>query len=613
MRQRLVVLGQLALFWLLFVMVIRALFLVYNHDLTDQLATVEIFQVFLHGLKMDLSLLGYFLMAAGLILTVSLFVSHRWPSFALNALNIFLIIISALLVTIDMELYRHWGFRLNTAPLFYIQSAGSAAMGSVAISVVIKLLFICAALIILSIFLYDRVLAPKISVLEKGAAAKGSAVLLLVTGLMVIPIRGSFTVAPMNTGFVYFHKTKAFANHAAINVVWNFLYNLNSSHTRLKYPENFLPKQVADQHFRELYPGQDSTTTKVFRIEKPNIILFILESFTANVIEPLGGLPGVTPNLNQLCKEGILFTNFYASGDRTDKGLISILSGYPAQPVTSIIKNPAKTQRLPYLNHYMLDLGYETSFVYGGDIDFANFRSYLTNSRFDHITSDEDFPSEYNESKWGVHDHIVFQQAFQECDTATHPFFKVILSLSSHEPFDVPMVTKFPGDDPENLFLNSCYYTDQSVGQFIRRAKASSWWDNTVVIFIADHGHRFPGNKELKDKDRYRIPLLIAGGAIEKPFIVEKFSGQTDLANTLLAQIASPSGAFTFSKNILSPGSKSFATYFFNDGYGFVAPGQYIIYDNIGRQFLRTDGGTPENLERTKSYEQVLFTDYNNK
>ncbi|MEX2235450.1 MAG: LTA synthase family protein, partial [Cyclobacteriaceae bacterium] len=394
--------------------------------------------------------------------------------------------------------------------------------------------------------------------------------------------------------------------------IWNFLYNLNKT-TTLKYPEDLLPKQLAEHHFRELYPRHDSVSTPIWKTAKPNIILFILESFTADVIEPLGGKPGVVPNLNQLCREGILFTNFYSSGDRTDKGLISILSGYPAQPVTSIIKNPAKTQRLPYLNHYMLDLGYHTSFVYGGDIDFANFRSYLTNNRFDHITADEDFPDEDNESKWGVHDHIVFQQALHECDTASQPFFKVILSLSSHEPFDVPMVPQFAGSDAENLFINSCYYTDKCIGDFIIKAKTSPWWENTVVIFVADHGHRHPGNKEIKDKERYRIPLLMVGGAIKKDSLVHKFANQTDLANTLLAQLSQPSPAFTFSKDILSPSSESFAMYFFNDGYGFITPEQYIIYDNIGKQFLREEGGTPEALERTRSYEQILFTDYNNK
>lgn len=600
------------MFWLLFVIVIRALFLVYNHDLSQQLGAWEVLQVFLHGLKMDVSMVGYYVMASGLILALSTFSQNRWPYFALNALNIAFLVISAFLTTVDLELYRHWGFRINTAPLFYLQATGSAALGSVAVSVVIKLVLICGALTTLALFFYDRLVTPRIAATEKGSF-KGFFVLFAVTALMIIPVRGSFSVAPMNTGFVYFHKTKPYANHAAINVVWNFLYNLNSTHTRLKYPEDFLAKPVAEQYFRDLYPRHDSLTTQLFTTEKPNIIFFILESFTANVIEPLGGLPGITPNLNQLCEEGVLFTNFYASGDRTDKGLISILSGYPAQPVTSIIKNPAKTQRLPYLNHYMLDLGYHTSFVYGGDIDFANFRSYLTTSRFDHITADEDFPPEDNQSKWGVHDHIVFERAYQECDTARQPFFKVILSLSSHEPFDVPMVARFPGNDPENLMLNACYYTDKSVGEFMMKARTSAWWNNTVIIFMADHGHPYPGQLALQEKERYRIPLLMVGGAVEKQQRVDKFGGQTDFANTLLAQLAQPEEAFTFSKDLLSPSSRSFATYFFNDGFGFVTPRHYIVYDNIGGQFLYQEGANRDDLDRAKAYEQVLFTDYNNK
>lgn len=611
MRRRLLVLGYLALFWLAFHVLLRAAFLSYNADLTETLTPLEIVQVFLHGLKMDVSMTGYFIMAAGLILTLSMLVRNRWPYFALNTLNIFIIVGGTLLAVIDFELYRHWGFRLNTAPLFYMKSAGGAVLGSVALSVVFKLLLICAAMIVIFLFAYDRLIAPRVSALTHGKR-RGFAVLLLISALMFLPIRGSFTVAPMNTGFVYFHKTKTYANHAAINVIWNFLYNL-SSDNNLKYREDLLPAAVAEQYFRDLYPRPDTTDTRIWTTERPNIILFILESFTADVIEPLGGLPDIAPNLNRLCNEGVLFTNFYASGDRTDKGLISILSGYPAQPLTSIIKDPAKTQRLPYLNHYLLGLGYHTSFVYGGDIDFANFRSYLTNSQFDHITSYEDFPSELNTSKWGVHDHIVFERALQECDTAERPFFKTILSLSSHEPFDVPMIPKFPGNEIDSLFLNSCHYTDRSVGDFITKARTREWWKNTVVIFIADHGHSLPGRKKLQEKTRYKIPLLMVGGAIEKPLHVDKYASQTDLANTLLGQLSSPSPSFTFSKNVLSPASQSFAVYFFNDGYGFVSPDQYIVYDNTGDNFIHREGADEQAIERSKAFEQILYTDYNHK
>jgi phosphoglycerol transferase MdoB-like AlkP superfamily enzyme len=607
MRDRLKIFVLLILLWVCFQIFARSIFLIYNFQFTKALTASETFLTFLHGLRMDASITGYFLMASGVILSFSTLIAGRWVRTSLNMLNAVIFLASAIVVTIDLELYRHWGFRMNTTPLLYI---GPEAMGSVGTGVVINLILIFTLIISLFTGMYVKFILPNIHSL-KPCEKKAFLPLIVISGLMFIPIRGSFTVAPMNTGFVFFHKTKAFANHAAINVTWNFMYSVQSKNKM--YPENFLDKDLARKHFENLYPDTDSTY-HVFKIKKPNIILFIVESFTADIIEPLGGMKGVAPNLSQLWSEGVAFDNVYSSGDRTDKGIISVLSGYPAQPLTSIIKYPAKTHNLPYVNHYMDTLGYNTSFVYGGDIDFANFRSYLTNCRFDHITTEDDFPSDVNYSKWGVHDHLVLQRAFAECDTATAPFFKTVLTLSSHEPFDVPMTSEFlKTKDEEGLFLNSCHYTDSALGNFMSDAKKRPWWQETVVIFVADHGHRLPGAKEAKDKNRFRIPLFMIGGAIKTDTVIHTFSNQTDIANTLLAQLDKSHNEFMYSKDILSPDSKSFSVYFFNDGYGFVAPGKYIVHDNTGNQFLKTEGASEDDLNISKAYQQILYSDYNSR
>jgi phosphoglycerol transferase MdoB-like AlkP superfamily enzyme len=612
MRQRLKLFGYFALFWIGFQVIIRSIFLLYNNDLSSHLTVNEIIGSFTHGLQMDVSISGYFLMLTGIVLTVSFFIQSRWLYLGLNTITITLLVISSIIAIVDLELYRHWGFRLDTTPLFYMAGAESEALGSVDVSVVIKLSLILTALAVISIFIYSLWLSPSLAALQPEPQKRKSAIILLIlSGLMFIPIRGSFSVASMNTGFVYFHKTKSYANHAAINVVWNFLYSLQKG-GQDEYPEDFFDKTLAESYFKSLYTIH-YTTTRLFDTQRPNVILFILESFTANVIEPLGGVKGLTPNLNALCAEGILLDNFYASGDRTDKGLVAILSGYPAQPVTNIIKYPNKTQKLPSLNRHMRDLGYHTSFVYGGDIDFGNFRSYLTNAMFDNFTTDDDFDGDLNQSKWGVHDHIVFQKAFQECDSAKSPFFKVILSLSSHEPFDVPMDPYIEGKDPESLFLNSVHYTDRCIGEFVSNAKKSSWWANTLVVFVADHGHRLPGNLQLSEKARFRIPLLLAGGVIKKDSVVHTVAGQTDLANTLLAQISKPSEEFKFSRDIFSQEVSPLATYFYNNGYGFITDKAYIIYDNTGKQFVNSEGATEETLNLSKAYQQILFSDYNGK
>lgn len=612
MRQRLKILAYFSIFWIVFQIVIRAVFLLYNHDLTEQLTSGEVLNVFLHGLKMDISMGGYFLMLTALILTFSIFIQSGWLYFILNAISITLIILCSIIVIVDLELYRHWGFRLDTTPIFYLAGTESEAMGSVEITVVIKVIFILLALSTIAIFIYSTWLGSRLSSLKPPTSKKKSAVVLLtITALMFIPIRGSFSVAPMNIGFVFFHKSKPFANHAAINVVWNFLYSLQQS-SETEYPNNFFDKALTEKYFKSLY-AEDDSTVYVFTEPKPNIIIFILETFTAKIIEPLGGVKGLTPNFNKLCSEGILFNNFFSSGDRTDKGIVSILSAYPAQPKSNIIRYPSKSQKLPYFNRFMNDLGYTTSFIYGGDIDFANFRAYLTNSRFDHITSDEDFPDELNQSKWGVHDHIVFQKALDECNSTKSPFFKVILSLSSHEPFDVPMEPYITGNDPSTKFLNSTHYTDKCIGEFITKAKQSTWWKNTVIILTADHGSRHPDKSPLDVQERYRIPLLMIGGAIKKDTIVSIYGNQTDLANTLLGQLSKTSDQFKFSKNMLSPGARSFSTYFFNNGYGFVTPDCYVVYDNTSSVFLRKNGASEEDLNTSKAYQQMLFLDYNSK
>jgi phosphoglycerol transferase MdoB-like AlkP superfamily enzyme len=607
MRKRLIVFVYYIIFWLTFMIAARILFLAYNADLSAQLTFGEILLSMLHGLRMDGSIAGYYLALTGLFLSAGALINTNTPYKILNIVTVVLILFSASVVIPDLELYRHWGFRMNNSPLFYM---GAGAAGSVEVSVVIKLLAILAVFAALFIWLYFKIISPRLSELPAGTW-KESLIIFVVAALMFLPIRGSFTVAPMNSGFVYFHKSKVFANHAAINVVWNFLYSIQKSDNE-DYTEKFFDKEKSKTLFAELYPESDSTTL-LLNTSRPNLIFIVIESFTADVVEPLGGIPGIAPNLSALCKEGVLFDNFYASGDRTDKGIIAVLSGYPAQPTSSIIKFPSKTQNLPKLNSYLKRLGYKTSFIYGGDVDFANFRSYLTTSGFDHLTTMDDFPDDINLSKWGIHDHFMFNQSLQELDTTQAPFSKVILTLSSHEPFDVPMVPYITGKDAESMFLNACHYTDKSLGDFIAAAKQKPWWKNTLIVITADHGHRHPRNKELKDKERFKIPLLFLGGAVKEDTVIHTLSGQTDIANTILAQIDKTYPEFKFSKNIMGNHVVPFAAYFFNDGYGFLKPGQYIIHDNPGKQFLRRDGADANDLDVSKAYQQTLFSDFNSR
>ncbi|MBX2894601.1 MAG: LTA synthase family protein [Cyclobacteriaceae bacterium] len=608
MRDRLRFFGLLALFWMAFFTIGRMLFFLYLFPQSRSLSFTEIAMPLLLGLRMDAAMTGYWLLLPGLIFVASAFLPNRFTYVSTGILTTLLLLISTGVVVADLELYKHWGFRINSTPLMYMERE---AVSSVNTAVLIGLIGIFILLVGIFVWVYARWLGPKLLAL-KPIGKKRALTWLLITGALIIPIRSSFTVAPLNTGVVYFHKTKSFPNHAGINPVWNFFRSVSKSKT-IKYPGDFYKSDNLATDFKSLIQTGRTQPILDSSIHNPNILLIILEGFTSKIIEPLGGLPHITPQFNALTQEGILFDNFYASGDRTDKGLVSILSAYPAQPRTSIIKFPEKTQQLPFLSKELARAGYATSFIYGGDIGFANMESYLTLAGFGSITDEDAFDSDLNDSKWGVADHYVFTKMLSELDTTHTPFFKVMLSLSSHEPFEVPMKTVIEGDDEGSMYLNSCYYTDKSLGEFIRQAKQKPWWKNTWVIITADHGHRFPDVQELKDKSRFKIPMLWLGGAITNPGRIHTFAGQPDIANTVLAQLQiQPQSEFSFSKNILSQSINPFAVYVFNNGYGYVSATHESIYDFDLKDYSSKWGNENE-LTQGQVYMQTLFNDYNHK
>ncbi len=582
--------------------------MIFHIDQALQLTPTEWIKVFWYGLQMDLSMGGYFMLLTGVLLCLSILLNKNLTR-AVQSTNKALIIISSLLTIADAELYLHWGFRITTAPLLYLDKE---AMGTLPVMRYVMLLILWLVLTVLATAFYRHLVHSNSNELKHIKRLNASALLLL-TLLLIVPIRGSFQVSTMNVSRVYFHPDKPFANHAGINAVWNFMYSALRSQG-IKYPEDFFNPQLTKRYFSELYPRQDSTIT-ILNTNKPNILLIILEGISTDVIEPLGGLPGITPNLNRLCSEGLVFDRFYASGDRTDKGLVSLLTAYPAQPRGSIIKYVHKTAKLYYLSSALVNMGYKTSFVYGGDVDFANYRSLFTNGRFAHLTSLEDFPDSIPTNKWGVHDEHLYAQMMYELDTTSRfPFFKVALTLSSHEPFNVPMAPVFTGNTDSVHYLNAAFYADRCLGEFLNKEKKRDWWNQTLVVITADHGHRLPAYRQPEQPEKYHIPMIWTGGLITQNKVIGVYGSQTDLANTLLGQISNPDENFIFSRNLLGKPLNNFTVFVYNEGFGYITPDAELVYDLTANRLKVVRGhATETDINRAKAYMQKLFFDYNSK
>lgn len=595
-------------FWVIFFLSARIIFLGYHIEDAKVLTLETVFGVFWNGIRMDFSMAGYLSVIPFILVAFSNFVKKSRLENWFFSYTFACVFIITLIVVIDLQVFNTWGYRLDATPLHYLKSP-KEAWASVSSSPLLQLFISFIILLILSSFIVYRIITKNINSWNHIENLPLIPLVLFFTASLIIPIRGGFQLAPINQSTVYFSNNN-FANISAVNATWNFFFSVIKGSYDKVNPFTYLPKEILTNSIKELYFTKGNTEKVIKNVEKPNVLIIVWESFTSKVLDKKVGEIEVTPNFNRLKKEGIFFSNFYASGDRTDKGLPAILSGYPAQPTQSIIKEPNKSSKLPVLSNDFEKKGYSTAFYYGGETEFANIKSYLYNADFQRIVSKNDFDSKDWNSKWGTHDHIVYKRFLDDFRGKTNPFFATLLTLSSHEPFEVPLESKLKGEDEESKFLNSMNYADKSLGDFIEAAKKESWWQNTLVIIVADHGHRIP---ETQNKvDEFKIPMLWLGGVLEKNGLeISKIGSQTDIASTLLRQLNQNAYAYNWSKNIYDSSAQPWAFFSFNNGFGFIQPQKELIFDNIGKKIIQQKGNiSPKDIELGKSLMQRTFQDY---
>lgn len=641
MRQRLTVFLKTYLLLLLIFMVQKPLFMLWYHKLYAGVGVADWFRVVWHGLPLDLSLAGYLTALPGLMLIASVWTDAVWLRRLHRGYFFVIALLLALIFVVDMGLYEFWGFRLDATPLFYFFSSPGDALASVSLWFVLEGLVAIAVVGHLYFWAFRRVLLHPCRLLSGiwplGRQCLCSLALLLLTGLLFIPIRGGFTVSTMNVGKVYFSQNLRL-NHAATNPAFSLMESLGKQ-KNFAAQYRFLPPEEADRLFEPMLdpeaaamkrragrrgadtlrysvPEESSDTLRnLFREERPDVLFIVLESFSSHLMTSLGGEPDIAVCLDSLSREAVLFTHFYANSFRTDRGLVSILSGYPAQPTTSLMKYPRKTQRLPSICGTLKRAGYLAKYYYGGDADFTNMRSYLMSSGFDALVSDRDFPVSERLSKWGAHDHLVFDRLLddlrreaeiggEEASPVRRPRFRVLQTSSSHEPFQVPYRRL------KNDRLNAFAYTDSCVGDFVRHFRELPQWKHTVIVLVPDHLGCYPENIDNLTPERYRIPLMMLGGAVRAPRRIDVYGSQQDIAATLLAQLGLPHGEFLFSKDLMNPDAPHFAFFTVPDAFGMLTPDNRLIYDCQAARTALDEGTAPgKNLLPGQAYLQKLYDD----
>ena len=589
----------------------------------------ELPAVIWHGLPLDLSMAGYLSVIPGFL---SIAVVWLKRDLVKPIMNIYFIIASLFITCsflLNASLYPYWKYPLDSTPLFYFFTSPADAIASVSIWQVILSIVILIVLTI-GVWFTLRMRGEKRQQYSRygygyGGIGSGkrnrfddfdrhrgrtSIILLLLTGLLFLPIRGGITVSTMNTGQAYYSQN-AYLNHSAVNPLFSLLESITHQED-FASQYRFMKDKEADKIFATMTSTSDENTYPLlneatFKKGTPDILIVIMESFASDIMPSMGSYKDVAVCLDSIAQQSILFTRFYANSFRTDRGMVSILSGYPAQPTTSIMRYPRKTSQLPSIARNLAKYkNYKTTYYYGGDADFCNMRSYLVSQGYQHIISDANFPIEDKLSKWGVPDHIVAARMMEDIKAQQNekrPMLRILQTSSSHEPFEVPYHRL------KDKRLNAFAYTDSVMGAIVREYRKLPRWKNTLIVFVPDHVGGYKENLNDHDRSRYQIPLILAGGAISRPMKVGIIGSQHDIAATLLGQLGVEHREFTFSKNMMSDATPKFAFFAVNDAFGIVSEENSLIYDNRAKRIVYDKGEKGFNLKRGQAYLQKLYDD----
>ncbi len=586
--------------------VYKVLFLLLNAG-EEPYSVTDVFAVAINGLPLDFAVAGYFSVIPLLVTIATIFLQLPLKKIIQWYSAIISMIITLALVA-DMSLYPYWEFKLDASFLIYIDSPANAIAS-------ISIWHLLATIIIFTVCTYGiyRFLTAtcrdRFSPCNKKSVA--TIVSVLLGAILFLGIRGGVTESTNNIGTV-FYSDRQILNHSALNPIFSFLYSVGKIEN-YSSEYSFVDEKECSSIIENLYCIDNTVCDTLIKTTRPNIIIIIMEGMSARFVEKLGGMKSITPNIDRLIDEGVLFTNCYANSYRTDRGVICTLSGYPSFPKTSVMKSTIKSQKLPSVALSLGRAGYTNTFLYGGDINFTNMKGYLYSTGYHYTFSDKDFSSTEQEShEWGVGDDITFNKLYDVVMSQTkEPWHITHLTLSSHEPWNVPY-----DRISEDKIANSFAFTDEQLGKFIDKLKKTDKWENTLVVCIPDHSVvGYPKGIKQTDRERNHIPLLMLGGAVKRPMRIERLCNQTDMAATLLAQLNLPIDEFTFSRNVLGQNyNYPFAYHSYNNGISLIDSTGFTVYDLDSHTVIHeSPQDTNNRLNNAKVILQATYNNYMNK
>lgn len=586
-------------------------FLAYNRDITF-FTINELLQVLWQGLPLDLNVVAIVIMPVWIVTLLTL----KWPSMPLRwIVGPYLAIVVFLMGcntggTIIM--YENWKFLLDASVFSYMSSPGNATASASTSYIVTRIVSIILSSILLASL--SVIITPKHIAGGKNNRTRHKAhtpqyrIPYFITGLLLCLMIWGINGKRVDERSA-FHSNKLLLNHAAINPVGHMARSIYAYSKDLNEQFLLMPKEECDENFAKLFPQDtEDITDTLLNTQRPDILTLQLESMGAPFIESMGGVKDVTPEICQWMKRGVNFTNAWATSFRTDRGTVSVLSGYPAYPTTSLMMTDSCLPLLPSLAKTLKQYGYTADYMYSGNANHMNKRKYLEAVGYRVWDIEDINVSQEERDIWGANDSIamnrmlsLMMQTKQE-NGNDKPFYWGCQTISSHEPWEVPYHRL------DNKVHNAFAYTDHCVGQFLDSLSRTPLWDNLLVVVFADHGHTY--NLTFDKPEFFHMPLFLVGGAVKKIKNIDTIIAQNDIVATILSQMGIPHNEeFPWSRNVLS---KNYNYPFAYSNY----PAGALLVDNSGKtiidvqsEYIMTE--KPERSEeRLKNLRTVIQKSY---
>ena len=582
---------KLLLFWILAFDFGRILFSIHYWEKFSQIGLLEWMKAFFYSIRLDLATAAALSALPVLILSIRLVKNSRF----LKQLFGFVIALEALILIIlqsgEINVYSEWNHKLTTRVFMHLANPDEVLKtADYKMTILFFVYSIIAVIFVWKLFKFlfkKEFIAPNWSMLKKIGAA--FTVFFISGSTLFVLLRGGFQQIPMNTDFSCYSK-----NHVANDLSINSLYYFGKSFLLYNRSEidEYIPKMddvEASKNVAKLYSYPKDHNQYIFNQKKPNFIFIVLEGWSANAMDGMSEVKGITPNFKKLADQGLFFTNIFACGGTSEIGNSSIFSGYPALPEISITMQADKHRKINTINQDLKSQGYNSNYLFSGDLKYGNIGSYFMDHGFDKVEDEDVFSSKLNRGKLNYYDEDLYKLLIKKTNQTKEPFLQCAFTGSTHSPYDHPKNKNQNYKGLEEDYMNSLIYGDECLGEFIQNCKQQKWFKNTIFVFISDHGHPSPACENPSVKQYFRIPLLIWGEPLKKEFRHKKMDNigsQADVAATILYQMGGDLSRYPWSKDLLNPKVSQFALHTINRGYGWISSKGNIVYHMDTKVYL---------------------------